>query len=99
MRTLKYSGLSVPKIVKPSKKDPSPRDINANIGIIRPPPSKPIPFNVSLIATDFNPPKMAYELPRSPIAAATTQREIFKSNIVINASEPVYRTTGNSTVT
>ena len=51
--------------------------------------SKPTPFNVSLTATDFNPPKMAYELPRSPIAAITTQREIFKSNIVINASEPV----------
>ena len=44
---------------------------------------------VSLTATDFNHPNMAYELPRSPIAAATTQREIFKSNIVINASEPV----------
>ena len=89
MKTLKYSGLSVPKIVKPSKKDPPPKDINANIGIIRPPISRPIPFNVSLTATDFNPPNMAYELPRSPIAAATTQREIFKSNIVINASEPV----------
>ena len=89
MSTLKYSGLSVPKIEIPSKKEPPPNDTSAKIGIARPPISRPTPFNVSLTATDFSPPKIAYELPSTPIAAATSQIEISRSNIVISAREPV----------
>ena len=61
----------------------------ARNGIVNPPIRRPIPFNVSLTATDFNPPKIAYELPTIPIIATTNDRLSFKSNIVINAKDPV----------
>ena len=65
------------------------KDIKANIGIAKPPTNSPTPFKVSLTATDLRPPKIAYELPNTPMAAATTHIEISRSNIVIKASDPV----------
>ena len=58
VKTFRYSGLSFPNIDKPSINDPCPNDIKAKNGISRPPISKPIPFRVSLTATDFRPPNI-----------------------------------------
>ena len=89
VKTVKYSGFWFTNVDNPSKNEPFPKDAKARNGIANPPIRSPIPFRVSLTATDFNPPKIAYELPTIPIIATIKERDNFKSNIVINAKDPV----------
>ena len=87
--TARYSGFVLNNVLNPKKNEPSPKATKANTGIAKPPTKSPTPLMVSLTATDFNPPKIAYALPSDPIVATTSQRGIFKSNIPIIAREPV----------
>ncbi len=89
VKTVKYSGLSFKSVESPLKNDPSPRAESPRNGIASPPISSPTPLIVSLTATDFNPPKIAYALPRLPINKMMNHKGIFKSNILFSASDPV----------
>ena len=89
VKTVRYSGFWFTSFDNPSKNEPSPNVAKARNGIVNPPIRRPIPFNVSLTATDYNPPKIAYELPTIPIIATTNDMLSFKSNIVIKAKDPV----------
>ena len=59
VKTTKYSGFVLNNVERPEKNEPSPSLTRANAGMAKPPINSPIPFKVSLTATDFNPPKIA----------------------------------------
>ena len=57
--TARYWGLVFTNWEMPAMMEPSPNDNKPNTGIANPPISNPIPFSVSLTATDLRPPTMA----------------------------------------